>query len=222
MNYEHLGEISSDELQHYGILGMKWGVRRTPEQLGHGPTKAEKKELRTAKRHVAAAKRNLRWKGDTHVEAEKNVLLAKEEYAKSSKKMALFRKNRLARMEEASKKLSEAFDLAERPRSEMEMARKIYNDAAKEMWDTNNRLIEKYGKTKVRDIEEYNMIFGVTDYKSGLFSDSYVSFEEKVIATGPTVANIPFIGQYYTGKYISEKEIPYREEEFTKKARKNY
>lgn len=28
----------SNELQHHGIKGMKWGIRRTPAQLGH-PTK---------------------------------------------------------------------------------------------------------------------------------------------------------------------------------------
>lgn len=28
-----------NELMHHGIKGQKWGVRRTPEQLGHAPTK---------------------------------------------------------------------------------------------------------------------------------------------------------------------------------------
>ena len=30
------------ELYHHGIKGMKWGVRRTPEQLGHPPKKVDK------------------------------------------------------------------------------------------------------------------------------------------------------------------------------------
>lgn len=32
------------ELYHHGIPGMKWGVRRTPEQLGHKQQKREERK----------------------------------------------------------------------------------------------------------------------------------------------------------------------------------
>lgn len=68
MNYNHLGEISADYLEHYGILGMKWGIRRyqnadstltaagqkrykndTPEQIERSERR-KAKVVKTAKR----------------------------------------------------------------------------------------------------------------------------------------------------------------------------
>lgn len=43
--------MPNNELEHYGVKGMKWGVRRTPEELGHKPS-SSKSALNTPKRLI--------------------------------------------------------------------------------------------------------------------------------------------------------------------------
>lgn len=48
-NYNYYDD---NELYHYGVKGMKWGVRRTPAQLGHDTGKID---LQKTKKKVDAA-----------------------------------------------------------------------------------------------------------------------------------------------------------------------
>lgn len=64
------------ELYHYGVKGMKWGIRRTPAQLGHKPY-TEKRECATINVSVLrrAIKRedvSLRIKVDKQAQHDRN------------------------------------------------------------------------------------------------------------------------------------------------------
>ncbi len=51
--------MNNNELAHHGILGMRWGIRRTPEQLGHISRQDKKWAKKKSQKITQQAKRNV-------------------------------------------------------------------------------------------------------------------------------------------------------------------
>ena len=72
--------MKNNELYHYGILGMHWGVRRTPEQLGHR-TKSSG-SARSAKARVKIDKKKAKV---SSIKEEEKPMTAEEKAKKKEK-----------------------------------------------------------------------------------------------------------------------------------------
>lgn len=95
----------TEELSHYGVQGMKWGVRRTPEELGHAPA-----SKRNARQHRITLNNASYYKGAGEInkrEAQKRIDKLKNKGVPDDSK----------RMQKHQKKLSDANAMIKRANS---------------------------------------------------------------------------------------------------------
>lgn len=78
----------TDELMHYGILGMKWGVRRSEKQLERARKKAEKKAEKSAHDDYKKAhgKKKLKSMSNQELKEINNRLQMENQYKNLTKK----------------------------------------------------------------------------------------------------------------------------------------
>lgn len=76
----------SDELMHYGILGMKWGVRRSEAQLARARKKAAKKEPDHEDYAKAHDRKSVRTMSNAELNERNKRLQAEKQYKSLTKK----------------------------------------------------------------------------------------------------------------------------------------
>lgn len=176
----------NDYLAHYGIKGMKWGVRRYETTNGHlteegklrygskhGLKKAIRKEMRTAQRNSdEAIMRRYAVEG-----AERIAKKAEEKYAKTQKE-----KHRIR---------------AEAAKQNVEYQKQKVAEAEKTRREHYNRLVKEFGKTAVEKISYTD------DERSRIAHDAQVAALWSVGVTVPSMKEMGY--SYANADYGSMK-----------------
>ena len=133
--------MDNNELYHYGVLGMKWGVRRSPSQLGH-KIRIKRKKKPSEPIHEdykkAHSKKRVSSMSDAELRNRNNRLQMERQYAQLTKKNS------------KGKKIVSGLIATAGTIAAAEGAYKTYKRVG-------NRILDKLGDYAVRDIMRKNI-----------------------------------------------------------------
>lgn len=208
----------TSELYHWGIKGMKWGVRRFQNPDGtltaqgkqrYKDYKSDQSTRRSLTRHVAADKKNLKARGEAMNEVTKNYNDAQEQMRKASSKVFISKKKRQELVDEANANLTKAGEELEKRRADLNRAERIYNKDAEALFKHVDDMTKKYGSENVKSLDTKKVKLG-----------EYYSID--AIKTGVTVADMPLVGRWYSGNYTSKQEYQDRLDTIKRRANDRY